>query len=65
MNAPGVNTPANPPATNLHGTNPKRNLIVLALLLALPWLSGEYYVNLASQIMIAALFAARDRKSVV
>ena len=58
MNAPGVNTPANPSATNLHGTNLKRNLILLVLLLALPWLSGEYYVNLASQIMIAALFAS-------
>lgn len=28
-----------------------------AALLALPWISGEYYVNLASQILIAAVFA--------
>ena len=28
-----------------------------AALLALPWLAGEYYVNLASQILIAAVFA--------
>jgi branched-chain amino acid transport system permease protein len=26
--------------------------------LALPWISGEFYVNLASQILIAALFAS-------
>jgi branched-chain amino acid transport system permease protein len=33
--------------------------IVLALALAgFPWLAGEYYVNLASQIFIAAIFAA-------
>lgn len=33
--------------------------IVLALALgALPWVAGEYYVNLSSQILIAAIFAA-------
>ena len=33
--------------------------IVLALaLLALPWVAGEYYINLSSQILIAAIFAA-------
>jgi branched-chain amino acid transport system permease protein len=33
--------------------------IVLGLLLALfPWFSGDFYVNLASQIFIAALFAS-------
>jgi branched-chain amino acid transport system permease protein len=33
--------------------------IALALaLVALPWLAGEYYVNLSSQILIAAIFAA-------
>jgi branched-chain amino acid transport system permease protein len=33
--------------------------VVLALaLVAMPWVSGEYYVNLASQIFIAAIFAA-------
>ena len=33
--------------------------VVLALaLVAIPWVSGEYYVNLASQIFIAAIFAA-------
>jgi branched-chain amino acid transport system permease protein len=33
--------------------------IVLALaLVALPWVAGEYYVNLSSQILIAAIFAA-------
>jgi branched-chain amino acid transport system permease protein len=33
--------------------------IILALaLLALPWVAGEYYVNLSSQILIAAIFAA-------
>ena len=33
--------------------------IVLALALGgFPWLAGEYYVNLASQIFIAAIFAA-------
>ncbi len=33
-------------------------LYLLLLLVALPWFSGEYYVNLASQILIAAIFAA-------
>jgi branched-chain amino acid transport system permease protein len=33
--------------------------IVFALaLVALPWVAGEYYVNLSSQILIAAIFAA-------
>lgn len=33
--------------------------IVLALaLVALPWVTGEFYVNLSSQILIAAIFAA-------
>jgi len=33
--------------------------ILLAVALAgLPWVAGEYYVNLASQILIAAIFAA-------
>ncbi len=33
--------------------------VVLALLLAaFPWMAGEFYVNLASQIFIAAIFAA-------
>jgi len=33
--------------------------IVLALaLVALPWVAGEFYVNLSSQILIAAIFAA-------
>ena len=31
--------------------------LVLALA-ALPWVAGEYYVNLSSQILIAAIFAA-------
>jgi branched-chain amino acid transport system permease protein len=31
---------------------------LLLLALALPWVSGEFYVNLASQILIAALFAS-------
>lgn len=35
-----------------------RIVVLLAALLAFPWVAGEYYVNLASQIMIAALFAA-------
>ena len=29
-----------------------------ALLVAFPWAAGEFYVNLASQIFIAAIFAA-------
>jgi branched-chain amino acid transport system permease protein len=33
-------------------------LILLAVLAALPWVSGDYYINLSSQIFIAALFAA-------
>jgi branched-chain amino acid transport system permease protein len=33
--------------------------IALAVaLVALPWIAGEYYVNLSSQILIAAIFAA-------
>ena len=35
-----------------------RIAIVLVALAGFPWIAGEYYVNLASQIMIAALFAA-------
>ncbi len=36
----------------------KRMALLLVLLTAYPWIAGEYYINLASQIMIAALFAA-------
>ena len=32
--------------------------VLAAFLLALPWFAGEYYVNLSSQILIAAIFAA-------
>lgn len=32
--------------------------VLLLAALALPWVSGEFYVNLASQILIAALFAS-------
>jgi len=32
-------------------------VIFLAVLLVLPWLGGDYYINLGSQILIAALFA--------
>jgi branched-chain amino acid transport system permease protein len=32
--------------------------VLLAALAAFPWLAGEYYVNLTSQIFIAAIFAA-------
>ncbi|HTQ73641.1 MAG TPA: branched-chain amino acid ABC transporter permease [Burkholderiales bacterium] len=32
--------------------------VIAAFLLALPWFAGEYYVNLSSQILIAAVFAA-------
>ena len=35
-----------------------RIVVLLVVLAALPWVAGEYYINLASQIMIAALFAA-------
>ncbi len=35
-----------------------RIVALLVVLAALPWVAGEYYINLASQIMIAALFAA-------
>ena len=35
-----------------------RVVVLLVVLAALPWVAGEYYINLASQIMIAALFAA-------
>jgi branched-chain amino acid transport system permease protein len=35
-----------------------RIAILLVLLALFPWVAGEYYINLASQIMIAALFAA-------
>ncbi|MGZ9038901.1 MAG: branched-chain amino acid ABC transporter permease, partial [Burkholderiales bacterium] len=33
-------------------------VLMLAVALALPLVSGEYYINLASQILIAAIFAA-------
>lgn len=33
-------------------------ILLLIVLIALPWFAGEYYVNLASQILIAAIFAA-------
>ena len=36
----------------------KRSAVLLVLLTAFPWIAGEYYINLTSQIMIAALFAA-------
>jgi branched-chain amino acid transport system permease protein len=36
----------------------KRIALLLLLLAAFPWIAGEYYINLASQIMIAALFAS-------
>jgi branched-chain amino acid transport system permease protein len=32
-------------------------VLIAAALLALPWLAGEYYVNLASQVLIAAVLA--------
>jgi len=32
--------------------------VLAALLLAFPWLAGEFYVNLTSQIFIAAIFAS-------
>jgi len=35
-----------------------RWVVLLAALAAFPWLAGEYYVNLTSQIFIAAIFAA-------
>lgn len=35
-----------------------QRIAVAIVLAALPWIAGEYYVNLASQIFIAALFAA-------
>ncbi|MEI7530943.1 MAG: branched-chain amino acid ABC transporter permease [Betaproteobacteria bacterium] len=34
------------------------NLLLIAVLAILPLFSGEYYINLGSQIMIAAIFAA-------
>jgi branched-chain amino acid transport system permease protein len=33
-------------------------VVLAAILVAMPWIAGEYYVNLASQIFIAAIFAA-------
>lgn len=33
-------------------------LALLAALAAMPWVAGEYYINLATQILIAALFAS-------
>jgi branched-chain amino acid transport system permease protein len=40
--------------------DPKRYapILLLLALAALPWFAGEYYVNLASQILIAAIFAS-------
>ena len=35
-----------------------RIVVMLAFVLVYPWVAGEYYINLASQIMIAALFAS-------
>jgi len=36
----------------------KGRAVLLVALAAFPWLAGEYYVNLTSQIYIAAIFAA-------
>jgi branched-chain amino acid transport system permease protein len=33
-------------------------IVFASALVALPWVAGEYYVNLSSQILIAAIFAA-------
>ena len=33
-------------------------LLGLAVLVALPWFAGEYFVNLASQVLIAVIFAS-------
>ena len=33
-------------------------ILLCAILIAMPWFAGEYYVNLSSQILIAAIFAA-------
>jgi branched-chain amino acid transport system permease protein len=33
-------------------------ILLCATLIAMPWVAGEYYVNLSSQILIAAIFAA-------
>jgi branched-chain amino acid transport system permease protein len=33
-------------------------MLLVLVLAAVPWLIGEYYVNLASQILIAAIFAS-------
>jgi branched-chain amino acid transport system permease protein len=33
-------------------------IVVAVILVAMPWIAGEYYINLASQIFIAAIFAA-------
>ena len=33
-------------------------ILLLVILATVPWFAGEYYVNLGSQIMIAAIFAA-------
>ena len=35
-----------------------KRIAVVLLLAAFPWVAGEYYINLASPIIIAALFAA-------
>ncbi len=36
----------------------RSHFLLLAVLIALPWFAGEFYVNLASQILIAVIFAA-------
>ena len=33
-------------------------IVLAVILVAMPWIAGEYYINLASQIFIAAIFAA-------
>ena len=32
--------------------------VLVALLVGLPWIAGDFYINLTSQIFIAAIFAA-------
>jgi len=33
-------------------------IVLAVILVTMPWIAGEYYINLASQIFIAAIFAA-------
>ena len=33
-------------------------IVLAVILVAMPWMAGEYYINLTSQIFIAAIFAA-------